>query len=364
MDGQRGKSLDELLEMAAENQVSLNATVKDIARAVGVEPVEAEPKSRARAIEKFEQDADYSEYGELADLARASFVISDPAQADRIVAALRQRIAVFDKGWIEQNTGYLDRKLLLRFANGGAAEIQIIPEKIYAFKEKAGGHDAYKISRDATSTAAEREAARRIEREGYAAARAGSVFEDAGSLARSASGNSLRNAASDIGAPSVSSLMVKADANAPDGMEADFHSPSRFDQTNPTPSTNAQGRQSYSRSSTDIDASDGNIGLDNGESNVLADAVAGAAVRDFDDPAGPAAISQTDHLFHDLRMDADAAAARAAGDGIDDIDDSTGDLFALNAADEAELRAAIAEADADDAALAAMRACLPGGPRP
>ncbi len=50
-----------------------------------------------------------------------------------------------------------------------------------------------------------------------------------------------------------------------------------------------------------------------GVSRLTADAAGNRAISEFDDPAGPAAISQTDHLFHDLRMDADAAAARCRG---------------------------------------------------
>ena len=354
VDGQRGRSLDDLLAMAAENQPRLNADVEAIAREMGVKPVTASPKSRERVIEKFEQDAGYSEYGELVDLARASFVITDPAQADRIVEALRRRFGVFDKGWAEQRTGYVDRKLLVRMENGGAAEIQIIPEKVYAFKEE-GGHDAYKISRDASRPEAEREEARAFEREGYAAARAGSPFEDFGSLSKSASGNSARNLSSDMVEPSVSSLMVKADANAPGLMGADFHSPR--DQANPTPSTSAQGRQSYSRSSTDIDDPFGtNIGLDKDESNAAADAIAGRAIDDFDDPFGAGAEAQADHLMHDMRMDAEPTGEPGEPGAVDEGEQAG--LFDLFDPDEPTARAEIDAIDDATSAFDAVKGCL------
>lgn len=88
----------------------------------------------------------------MVDLARASFIIREPAQAEHIIAAVRQQMGVFDKGWAEQPTGYLDRKLLVRMENGGTAEIQIIPERVYAFKEEGGGHRLYTIERSAPGT--------------------------------------------------------------------------------------------------------------------------------------------------------------------------------------------------------------------
>lgn len=84
---------------------------------------------------------------------------------------------------------------------------------------------------------------------------------------------------------------------------------------------------------------------------------------DFDDPAGPAAKAQADHLLHDLRMDAELESARIADDADPEVelDTQTVDLFALNAADEPDVQAAIADIDGDDAVWKAVKGCLPGG---
>jgi hypothetical protein len=336
--GQLGKSLDELERMAAANQVALNDQVRAIARDLGVKGVEAKPKARARIIEKVEKEG-YAEPGQLMDLARAAFTVRTAEEADAIIARLRRQNALFDKGWVENRaSGYLDRKLVLRFENGGAAEVQIIPQGVYDFKS-GRGTELYNIEL-ANRGSPEAAAALAESKAGYAAARAGSPFEDFGSLSKSASGNSLRKSASDMEAPSHSTL----DENASEGA---FQRPS--DQTNPTPSTSAQGRSSNSSSSTDIgDPFEPNIGLDGPEGKLASDALGNRVVDDFDDPLGAGAASQAEHLTHDMRADLDAGAEP----------EEPGGLFALFDGDEVDPRAELGAIDADVAAFDAVKGCL------
>ncbi|MFA5580502.1 MAG: hypothetical protein WDA25_00955 [Paracoccaceae bacterium] len=75
---------------------------------------------------------------------------------------------------------------------------------------------------------------------------------------------------------------------------------------------------------------------------LTADAASGRAIAEFDDPDGAGAAAQTEHLLHDLRR------------ALEDEDGGA----ALTAADETGLRQMLDELDGDEAALAAVRACL------
>lgn len=363
--GQLGRPLDELIELATANQAELNAEIEAIAGDLGVKGVTAPPKKRDRAQQKLD-DEGYTDAGELTDLARGSFVVETPEQADAVIARLAARFRVFDKGWKLLPSGYLDRKLLLRFGNGGVAEIQVIPPKIYAYKD-AGGHALYTIARDPARSLEERAAATAEMQQAYAEALAGTPFEAIANPSSATSGNSAPNSASDSGTPSTATLAASGEVAAPSGTGMARQDDAAGSQANatgsrePGTSTSATGLSSSSNNLTDMDTSGANIGLDRPESNDLGldlgdmadpnvahvnqqllqlgaasplrpgaidqadvdglglfdaarspdlfagEAASGRAMQEFDDPDGAAAQAQADTLLHDLRLELEAA---------------------------------------------------------
>jgi hypothetical protein len=143
LEGQRGADLEDLFARATVNQAELGKIGPEIATEAAAEFVDPGVKSRERVLEKV---SDYSDPGEIKDLARGGFLVTDPAQADTIAAALAKRFPIYDKGW-KPLSGYLDRKLIVRLENGGVAEIQIIP-KVIADEKFGAGHALYERARD------------------------------------------------------------------------------------------------------------------------------------------------------------------------------------------------------------------------
>jgi hypothetical protein len=109
------------------------------------------------------------------------------------------------------------------------------------------------------------------------------------------------------------------------------------------------------------------------------DAASGRAIAEFDDPLGPGAAAQADLLWHDLKAAVDPAVAdrnrQTAQLGADsplrpgdrasqaDVDgtplfDAVRSPELFSAPDEADFAARVAEIDAEEAALAALKGCL------
>lgn len=245
--GQRGRDVAELVAAAVDNQAELGATGDAIARETGAEFKNPGPKAQARVEEKIATEG-YDDAGEILDYARGAFVVDTAEQADTILARLLERHAVFDKGWKRLGSGYYDRKLIVQFANGGTAEVQIVPRAIWDYR-KAGGHKLYNEAR-APGTAEARVAELNAEMAaGYDAALGASSFsQDGGS---GTFGNSAEKPATSSGAPSTGALDTSPGADA--------QAPAARDQANalrsePEPTT-ATGRDSTSNNrTTDIDS--------------------------------------------------------------------------------------------------------------
>lgn len=205
--GQRGAKLDDLLERARVNQNELGAAGVDLAQRLGVEWINPGAKTAASARRKF-ADEGYSDAGAMKDLARGAFLVDTPEQANELLAELAGRFVVADKGWQRLASGYVDRKLIVGFNNGGVAEVQLIPRPIGEFKF-GESHKLYQQSRNPATSA--EEAARLVEhmREGYERLLAGSSFE--------AVGNTRAKSAGDSSTPSTGALRASegADRQAP-----------------------------------------------------------------------------------------------------------------------------------------------------
>lgn len=228
ISGQRGADIDELLARATANQAVLGRVGRELEGIHGARFIDPGPKSKKRVLEKM---ADYADAGEIKDLARASFIVSDVAQAQKIIDGLAGRFDLYDKGWKRLETNYYDRKIILRFDNGGVAEVQFVPEKIAEYK-LGRGHELYEVTRDPKASIEEFEAAMREMRESYAALLEGTDF--------AASGKASARSAAVSGEPSTSALRTS------DG-DASFQAPSL--NTNPaliSPSGTATARSSSS----------------------------------------------------------------------------------------------------------------------
>lgn len=304
--GQRGHSIEALHAMATANQRTLAEVAADVA-GDGVAFIDPGPKAIARIREKVALEG-YDDATDLVDLARGAFVVDSEAAGERVAQALLRRFDAMDKGWVRMaDTGYLDRKIVIAFDNGGTAELQIVPRAVWEAK-KAAGNDLYQRSRVAQG--AGRVALEGEQRALYAAALSDSEFN--GIWDRSASGNSRANASGDSRIPAPDALPTSPGASRqPDrGLNAQARSPSR-----------ATARSSTSNSSNDVmgEASGTKLGA------VAADDKA----RD--------------------------AAARAAIDGAGAAEPS---VRLDEAGEPVTLRSVMAEFDADAAAIDAARRCL------
>jgi hypothetical protein len=66
--------------------------------------------------------------------------VNTPEQAYKAIRKVRAAFDVVDEGWQKTPVGYMDRKLLTRFDNGGIGEIQIMnPEMEYAKSDTGAG---------------------------------------------------------------------------------------------------------------------------------------------------------------------------------------------------------------------------------
>lgn len=193
--------VDGLLKVAEENQSALTDWGATLPK--DVEFKDPGVKGRDRVLEKFSKEG-YADPAELKDLARAAVVVEDPAHADGIIASLRERFPnLIDKGWQKTGTGYVDRKFTIEFANGGKAELQIVPRAMWDAKYGKGGEALYHALRSTNDAAHAAELAA-ASRELYDQALAGSPF--AGMVDGSAEGNALAKASGESGVPSASAL--------------------------------------------------------------------------------------------------------------------------------------------------------------
>lgn len=172
---QVGKPLDELHQAAIENQEQLGQIGEKLSKETGLEFINPGPKTLESAQRKLDTEG-YSDAGQLTDLSRGTFVVDSPAQADQVVKRLSSEADVYDRGWQKlPQSGYLDRKVMLRFKNGGVAEVQLVPRGVQSIKS-GDGHKLYETARNVASDPGIRAAANSRARDLYAGAIDGTEF--------------------------------------------------------------------------------------------------------------------------------------------------------------------------------------------
>jgi hypothetical protein len=141
------RSLVELHTAAAEAQGRLAEIGNRLALKYGAEFKDPGLKKLASAERKMVDKA-YDDPRRMTDLARAGFVVNDPAVADSIARDFASEVdGVIDEGWFMNKANYFDRKLLVKMPNGTIAEVQFWHPEMFDRKEFKGGHLLYEKAR-------------------------------------------------------------------------------------------------------------------------------------------------------------------------------------------------------------------------
>lgn len=134
------KTIDHLFENAQENQDSLASFGSSIADELGIDFKNPGVKGRPRTQEKID---DGKMPARINDVVRAGFVVDRPDQAETVVQRLAQQFPIIDEGWAVTPVGYFDRKIIVRFPNGQAGEVQLWHPDLLDAKDARGGHKLY-----------------------------------------------------------------------------------------------------------------------------------------------------------------------------------------------------------------------------
>ena len=154
--------LDEMLRVGAEKNEVLNDRMEEIADDMGLTYHRAPPKGKERSTEKVK-----AKYGGrvnmLSDVARTGVTVNDPKEIDEILKRLSKpdMYHVIYEDFRMTELGYFDAKASLIDTDGFIKEIQFYPTGMYRAKMKkakggAGGHEAYKITRETWRPLAQR----------------------------------------------------------------------------------------------------------------------------------------------------------------------------------------------------------------
>ncbi|MEE3098215.1 MAG: hypothetical protein VX463_00465, partial [Pseudomonadota bacterium] len=144
------ETMDELYQLAPDAQAQLAGIGERLSAELGVTFKNPGIKKRETTEEKMVRKG-YRRITQLTDIARGGFVVDTAAQADGIVAAFREAGLDFvDEGWTRKpDSGFVDRKALLRLDNGLLAEIQIWSAPMIEAKSTRG-QALYTRTRSAT----------------------------------------------------------------------------------------------------------------------------------------------------------------------------------------------------------------------
>lgn len=200
---QQGRSIEELHDDASNLQNGIKLASKAIIEGLpDVKFVNPGVKKLATAQEKIGRKG-YADPGQMTDLARAGFIVKSPMDVEKVIARLGEHFEIHDEGYKITGTGYFDRKVLVRGADGTVGEIQIIPAPMYDAK-KGSGTALYTKSRSMPAGAA-RDAIEEEQRALYQSALDKLGPEWGGKVPKSSApnlgSNISRQAASDITAP-------------------------------------------------------------------------------------------------------------------------------------------------------------------
>lgn len=208
--------IDQLFDLAPARQSEFVSIAKDIeARIDGITFKDPGLKDRGEAEKKIDRKM-YDSPRRLTDISRGGFTIADQAQADEIAAAFAEAFDVLDEGWaVNDLSGYVDRKLILRHEDGMLTEVQIWTTAMA--KAKFGqGTELYTKWRALPNGTPEKAATRQAQIDLYSAAADADSIDIA--AARSSSPkvlNRVRNASSDAKPVAVSATSSASTSTQP-----------------------------------------------------------------------------------------------------------------------------------------------------
>lgn len=193
IEGQKGWTVEELHKRAKVLQKELGKVGDEIAQATGTKFKNPGVKKLADARAKIPRKG-YKGAFQLTDTARGGFPVTSAAQADEIVRQLQSRFDLLDEGWAVNFTGYFDRKVLVRGADGVIGEIQLIPDQVANAKASGLGekYQLWRVDQEGPQAATYLKEMN----DGYAASVAGTDF--AGILERSRGPNPPSNVARQV----------------------------------------------------------------------------------------------------------------------------------------------------------------------
>lgn len=197
LDGEGPATIAAIYKNAKQWQAQLAEAGEALAEETGAEFKNPGIKKRATSEEKLQRKSYPNGARELTDVVRGGFIVDNPAQADRIFEELATRFNAFDEGWsMQAESGYFDRKVLVKFEDGTVGEVQIWPRELLKAKSESG-HKLYVESRSPSTDDKRRAQLLKEQKKVYADALA--VSPDFASIVGSgqASGNSPLKSASD-----------------------------------------------------------------------------------------------------------------------------------------------------------------------
>lgn len=150
------KSVSTAVSLALPTQKRLDEIGKSIANEFDVKWKNPGPKTHDRngnikqgGIDRIEVKAkaraDRGGISAVMDIARGTFIVDTPKQADAIIERMGEKVEVLAEEWRRSDVNYFDRTALLRFENGMVAEVQMMDPRMAAAKSPdfGGGHDLY-----------------------------------------------------------------------------------------------------------------------------------------------------------------------------------------------------------------------------
>jgi len=148
------KSIDDVLKAAGPSQAALGEVGRQIQSQLDVRFSDPGPKTKsdkgiARVVEKAEKRG--GRFGAVTDVARASFIVNHPDQAEQVITELGKHFEIAVEPWKLTDVNYGDRAVNIRFPNGLIGEVQIMDTHMAQAKspDGGGGHDYYLVAREA-----------------------------------------------------------------------------------------------------------------------------------------------------------------------------------------------------------------------
>ena len=172
-ESQPVKTVDDIYALADESQTFIAKIGKEIEKDLGVTFVNPGLKKIKDANEKMIRKS-YKFSNQMTDISRGGFVLNKAQDADAIAARFAKDSEILDEGWVINEHGYFDRKILVKTPNGIISEIQIWSPKLYNAKFSSdnrfgkSGQDMYIESRNINTSPTQRNKLIKQQKELYA----------------------------------------------------------------------------------------------------------------------------------------------------------------------------------------------------